>query len=113
MKLVVLADGMEGVHRDCGGVQIVVEQPGQRGVVVLGGVVGGGEVGGVGPQQVVEGEPAGDVLGEQVRSGQLAKCFSRLVQGYVGQMSGGRQGDIGAGVQPEEPEHPCGRGAQV
>ena len=56
-----------------GGVQVVVEHPadGLAPVGVAVGVVG--LLGGVGAQQVVEGVPAGDVLGDQVRAGQLAQ----------------------------------------
>ena len=55
------------------GVQVVVEDPADSGLALGGavGVVGPG--GGVGAEQVVEGIPAGDVLRDQVRAGQLAQ----------------------------------------
>ena len=61
-----------------GGVQVVVEHPADGGVA-LGLAVGvAGLLGGVGAQQVVEGVPAGDVLGDQVRAGQLAQQAAGL-----------------------------------
>jgi hypothetical protein len=44
-----------------------------RWVAVLVGVDAVGQVGGVGTQQVVEGVPAGDVLDQQTRQGQLGQ----------------------------------------
>jgi hypothetical protein len=66
---------VRGQQQGCGvgGVQVVVEDPVDGGVALGVGVVGVGEVGGVGAQQVVEGVPAGGGLGEQVCPGQLGQ----------------------------------------
>jgi len=72
-----------------GGVQVVVEDPADGGVAagLAAGVVG--LLGGVGAQQVVEGVPAGDVLGDQVGAGQLAQQGAGLVLGAAGETGGG------------------------
>ena len=60
------------VHQQDGGVrgvQVVVEYPVHRRAPRVVAVPGPGLLGGVGAQQVVEGIPAGDVLGQQVRAG--------------------------------------------
>ena len=62
------------------GVQVVVEHP-AHGRVPLGLAVGRlGQLGGVGAEQVMAREPAGGVLGQQVRPGQLAQPAARLGQ---------------------------------
>jgi hypothetical protein len=60
-----------------GGVQVVVEHPADGGVAVGGAVGVAGLLGGVGAQQVMQGVPAGHVLGDQVRAGQLAQQAAR------------------------------------
>ena len=61
--------------------QVVVEDPADGGVAVGLGVEVAGLVGGVGAEQVVEGVPAGCVLGDQAVAGELAQqaAGSRLV----------------------------------
>jgi hypothetical protein len=89
-----------------GGVQVVVEGPAD-GFAPFGlgvGVTGLG--GGVSPEQVVEGVPAGGVLGDQVDSGQLAQQPAGLGLACSSEAGGGWDGDVGAGVQAEQPEHP-------
>jgi len=68
-----------------GGVQVVVEHPADRGIAVglANDVVG--LLGCVGAQQVVEGVPAGEVLGDQVRAGQLAQQAAGVGLGYGGE----------------------------
>ena len=65
-----------------------------------------GLVGRVGAQQVVEREPAGQVLGGHVRPGQLAQRGARLGPGDPGQAGRRGQRDVRARVQAEQPEHP-------
>jgi hypothetical protein len=61
-----------------GGVQVVVEDP-AGGLASVGVAVGvAGLLGGVSAQQVVEGVPARDMLGDQVRARQLAQQASRV-----------------------------------
>jgi len=88
------------------GMQVVVECPAGGGVPV--GLAAGvaGLLGGVGAQQIVEGVPAGDVLGQQAGAGQPGQCLAGLVCGDGGQAGGGGGGDIGSGVQAQQPEHP-------
>jgi len=59
-------------------VQVVVQRPVGRGAALLVGVDGVGLVGGVGAEQVVEGVPAGGVLADQARPGQLGQQWSCL-----------------------------------
>src|SRR5262249_11421087 len=54
-----------------GGVQVVVKEAVGGAAALLVGIGGVGQVGGVGTQQVMEGVPAGGVLGEQAGPGQL------------------------------------------
>ena len=65
---------------DCGvgGVQVVVKHP-ARGSAAFGlGIHRGGLLGGVGAQQIVEGEPARRVLGQQVNTGEFGQCLAGL-----------------------------------
>ena len=64
--------GVQGVHRGGGGVQVVVEQAGQRRLLpVL--VMSSGELAGVGAQQVMNAMPARVGGLDQVYAGQLVK----------------------------------------
>jgi hypothetical protein len=67
----------------------------------------GGQIGGVGAQQVVEGVPAGCVLGDQVRVRQLVDQDPGPGRRERGEAGGCGGGDVRAGVQAEQPEHPC------
>jgi hypothetical protein len=69
----------------------VVQHPADGGVALVGGVVGVGEVGGVGTEQVVEGVAAGYVFGEQGGAGQLGQqrpCLSRREPRQAGRRGG-------------------------
>jgi hypothetical protein len=50
--------GVQGVHCRRGGVQVMVEQAGQRRALLLAVIQGGGEFAGVAPEQVVHAVPA-------------------------------------------------------
>jgi hypothetical protein len=69
-----------------------------------------GPLGGVGTKQVVEGRPAGDRLADQICCPELGQRLPGQLRWDSGQAGGGREGDIGAGMNAEQPEHPC-RGA--
>ena len=90
----------------------MVEHPVPRRPPVVLGVVRAGQLGGVGAQQVVKGETAGDALGDQVRPGQLGQRGPDLLPGHPGQGGHGRRAYIRAIVQAQEPEQPPGRGAE-
>ena len=60
--------------------------------------------GGVGPEQVVEGVPAGAVLGEQMPAGQLGQPLAGLVRRDPGEAGRRADGDVRAGVQAQQPE---------
>ena len=60
----------------------------------------------VGAEQVMGGEPAGNVLGQQVCPGQLAEPAASFVQWQAGHAGRGSGADVRAGVQPEQPEQP-------
>jgi hypothetical protein len=68
-----------------GGVQVVVEHSSDGGIAL--GLVGClvGLLGGVGAQQVMEGVPARNVLGDQVRAGQLAQQAADIGPGSSGE----------------------------
>jgi len=63
-------------------------------------VVGLGLFGGVGAQQIMEGEPAGGLLGEQVGPRQLGQDGPGLAQGQARQAGRGRGADGGPGCSP-------------
>jgi hypothetical protein len=96
-----------------GGVQVMVEHAGSGGPAVGRSVGGAGLLGGVGAQQVVEDEPAGGGLGEQVAAGQLAQQAAGGGQVKTGQAGRGRRGDLRPGMQAKQPEQPGGRGVQA
>ncbi|OLB65273.1 MAG: hypothetical protein AUI10_07495 [Actinobacteria bacterium 13_2_20CM_2_72_6] len=66
------------------------------------------QLGGVRPQEIVHGVPAGLVLGQQVRARQLGEQRRRGFAG-TGEAGGGRHRDVRAGMQREQPEE-AGRG---
>jgi hypothetical protein len=87
-----------------GGVEVVVQCP-VHGGVPLG--VGVDEVrlfGRVGAEEVVEGVPAGGVLDDEVGPGQLGEQRPHRADRETGQAGRRVRGDVGAGVQPEQPE---------
>jgi hypothetical protein len=100
-----LRDGVRGV-------QVMIEEPVQRGVARPVSLVAARQLRGVGAEQVVERVPAGSVLGDQVRPGELAQQDPCLLSRDAGQAGRGARGDIGARMQSEQPEHPGGTGAQ-
>ena len=71
--------GSSSQTRGVGGVQVVVEH---RAAAPIAGPSSAsqvlGQLGGVGPQQVVKSEPAGSVLGDQVSAGQLGQQPAHL-----------------------------------
>lgn len=71
-----------------GGVQIVVVHPQHHRVPLGRAVLVGDELMGVGTQQVVEDEPAGGVLDEQARPGELGQQGADLSSGHPGQRGG-------------------------
>ena len=99
-----LLRGHEGVHRGCGGGQIVIEQAGQRCPPLLFGVLVGGELSGVGTQQVVHAVPAWHGGRNQVRAGQPGEQVLSLGKAGVGKRCGGVGIQVGAGMQTEHPE---------
>ena len=91
-----------GVNRR---VQVVVQDPADRGFPVGRAVVDPGLIGGVGAQQVVEGVPAGCVLGDQAVAGQFTKQAAGLGLVDRGKAGGGADADVRAGVEAQQPEH--------
>jgi hypothetical protein len=53
---------------------------------------------GVGPEQVVEGVPAGTVFGEQVPKGQFGQQRANPARRDTGQAGRGADGDVWAGM---------------
>ena len=86
-----------------GGVQVVVQQPVDRGLLIRG-VVGGGASPGVFAEQVVQAVPAAGRLADQVVVIQLAEAPPGGLQVGVVQGRGGVGVDVGAGVQAEPAE---------
>jgi hypothetical protein len=64
---------MQSRRRRVARMQVMIEHPAGGGVPLSLAVGLLGQLGGVGTQQVVAGEPAGSVLGEQVCPGQLGE----------------------------------------
>ena len=100
---------VDGTHLQRGRVsrvQVMIKHPAD-GRTPLGLAVGRlRQLGGVGAEQVMTGEPAGNVLGQQVRPGQLDEPAASLVQRQAGHAGRGSGADIRACVQPEQPEQP-------
>ena len=96
------AEPLRGRH---GRVQVVVEHPVDRGAAVRLRVLPLGLIDGVEAKQVVEREPAGQVLGDHMRPGQLTERGACLRPRYSAQAGRRRQRDIRARVQAEQPEH--------
>ena len=95
------------------GMQVVVEHAVQRPGAVGLAIACAGLLDRVGAQQVMAGEPARRMLGEQVRQGQLPQQHAGLCDGQSGCAGRGRGGDIRPGTHAQQPEHPGGRLAQV
>ena len=95
-----------------GGVQVVVQQPTDRGLVVRGGV-SGGESPGVFAEQVVQAVPAAGRLADQVLVIQFAQAPLGGWQVGAVQGRGGVGVDLGAGVQAEPAEQALLAGGQV
>jgi hypothetical protein len=90
-------------------VQVMAEHPARGGLSLR---VGGDELGGVGAQQVVAGEPAGLRFSQQAGPVQLGQRGPGPGRGHPGQAGGRRAGHIRARMRPEQPEHPGGRRAE-
>jgi hypothetical protein len=88
------------------GVQVVVDHPAQRGVPVGRAVVLLGELRGVRPEQVVEGEPSRCPLGDQVCPGQLGQRAADRGRRQAGQAGRGGRRDVRPGMHSEQPEQP-------
>jgi hypothetical protein len=88
-----------------GGVQVVVEDPADRGGALTLVITDAGLFSGARAQQVVEGVSPRNVFGDQMVAGELAQeaAGRRLIGG--GQAGGRRRGDIGSWVQAKQPEH--------
>ena len=76
------------------------------GPALLVGVVVVGPVDGVDPQEIVQGVPAGGLLGDEVGAHQLREQGPDLGDGQTGEAGRGRSGDVRAGMQAEQPEQP-------
>ena len=85
----------------------MVEQTGQRRPSILAEVAG--KLTGVAAQQVMHAVPAGDVLGQQVRGGQLVQRVPGLVTVDGGETGRGRDADIRPRMRAQQTEHPGGR----
>src|SRR5215831_317758 len=93
--------------------QVVVEQTAD-GVVAFGvAVVNGGSLGRVRAEQVVYFPSLWPLFGEQVGAGQLFEYPPGLILRDAGQARRRMQGDVRAGVQADEAEHPRGRRMQL
>ena len=86
-----------------GGVQVVVQQPADRGLLIRGAVAGGASPG-VFAEQVVQAVPAAGRLADQVLVIQLAEAPPGGLQVGAVQGRGGVGVDVGAGVQAEPAE---------
>lgn len=81
-------------------VQVVVEQPAHRRAPVGLAVEVVGQLGGIGPQQVVEEVPPRRVLDEQVGPGQLGQQDPRPARRDAGEAGGGGTAMSGPGCRP-------------
>jgi hypothetical protein len=97
--------------RICAG-QVPVEQPGCRDFAVRGVVDGGGHLGGVRLEQVVEAEPARSLLFDQAGACEALEELLCLARFETGQRRGGGRGDVADGGGAEEPEQALGGGRQ-
>jgi hypothetical protein len=84
----------------------VIEQPGQGQPPLLLTVLNVGEVGGVGAQQVMYAMPIRVCGLHQVRPGQQVQQVLGLLEAGLGECCGSIRVEVGAGVQPEQPERP-------
>ena len=92
-----LAGGMQLQRGRVSRVQVMIEHP-AGGRTPLSLAVGRlRQLVGVGAEQVVAGEPAGSVLGQQVCPGQLAESAASLVQRQAGRAGCGSGADVRAG----------------
>jgi hypothetical protein len=80
---------------------------------INGRVVGVGSLRGVRAQQVMTGEPAGRMFGEQVSPGQLGQERGRPIRGRPGQAGHRRVADVRPRLYAQQPEQPCAIGTQV
>ena len=104
--------GKQGVHRGRGGVEVVVEQPGQ-GLSLGLRAVGGGKLAGVAAEQVVHAVPDRPGGLDHGRVGQRGQALARLAG-----RDGGQRGDrvpleVGARMQPGQPEGVRGPGVEL
>ena len=88
-----------------GGMQVVVEQSADSGRALGLTVMGAGLVGGVGAEQFVDDVPAGEVLGQDVSTGEFAEQAAGRGLVQAGHTGGRVRGDLCAWVQAEQPEH--------
>ena len=82
--------------------EVVIQHPADRAVAFL--LVT--KIGGVGVEQVVQREPAGCLLLEEVGPDQFGERGAGRRLGDGREAGRGGRGDIGAGVSPQQPEHP-------
>ena len=69
--------------------QVVIQEPIDDGSQLGTGVKSAGLLGGIGAEQVVEGVPAGNVLGDQAGTGELAEQLACLHDVQAGEAGGG------------------------
>lgn len=100
----------QGIHGSCRGGDVVIEQPGQRGVS-LG--VGGRQVSRIGPQQVMHTVAAGAGLVDQVGAGEHVEQTASLRMRGRGKRGGGVGIQIRPGVQAQQAERSGRLGRQV
>ena len=85
-------------------VQVVIQQA-PDGILAIAGRLGAGSLlARVRAEQVVKRVPAGDVLGDQARPGELGEQPLRLGRGQAGQAARGRRREVRAWMQAEEAE---------
>ncbi len=61
----------------------------------------------------MEGKPAGEVLGDQVRASQFVQQTAGIGRGYPGNTGCRRDRYVGARVDTQPPEHPRGLAAEL
>ena len=92
--------------------QVIVQQPADRGIG-FGWIVGGGQRAGVLAEQVVQLVAAGCGLGEQMLIVEACQVAARLIQAGFAERGGGVGVDARAGDQAEPAEQPLLAGGEV
>jgi hypothetical protein len=92
---------------------VVIQNPLLCCLLICDGVVGVRLVGGVGAEKVVEGEPARGVLGDEVGTVEFGQHLAGVGERDGGQAGSRGRGDVGPGMQAEQPEQPRCRVAEL